>query len=56
MLDRQNFTICRAAECHTMSSSGMNSERARHLEMSNESVLKHEFVTEEEKKAQKQTE
>ena len=56
MLDRQNLMICRAAEHHTMSSSDMNSERVRHLEMSNELMLKHEFITEEEKKAQKQTE
>ena len=56
MLNRQNLTICRAAEHHTMSSLNMNSERVRHLEMSNELMLKHEFITEEEKKAQKQTE
>ena len=56
ILDRQNLMICRAAECHIMSLSDMNSERVRHLEMSNKSVLKCEFITEEEKKAQKQTE
>ena len=56
ILNRQNLTICKAAEHHIMSLSDMNSERVRYLEMSNESVLKHKFVTEEEKKAQKQTE
>ena len=53
ILDRQNLIICRAVKCHIMSSSDMNSERVRCLKMSNKSVLKHEFITEEEKKAQK---
>ena len=50
MLDRQNLTICRAAEHHIMNLSDMNSERVRYLEVSNKSVLKHKFMTEEEKK------
>ena len=50
MLDRQNFTICRAVKHYTISLSDMNSERVRHLEMSNKLMLKHKFVTEEEKK------
>ena len=34
-----------------MNSSDMNSERDRHLEMSNETVLRYELISEEEKEA-----
>ena len=54
MLDRQNFSIYNIAECCTMNSSDMNSERVRHLETSNRTVLRHKFVSEEEKEAQRQ--
>ena len=56
MLDRQNFSICDVTECCTTDSSDMNSERVRHLEMSNRTVLRHEFISEEEKEAQRQAE
>ena len=51
MLDKQNFLICDTAECCTMNSSDMNSERVRCLEMSNRTVSRHKFVSEKEKKA-----
>ena len=53
MLSRQNFSICDTAEHYTMTSSDINAERVRHLETSNRIMLKHKFVTEEEKEAQR---
>ena len=56
MLDRQNFSICDAAEHCTMNPPGMNSERARHIEASNRTAPRRKFVSEEEKEAQRQAE
>ena len=53
MLNKQNFLIYNTAEHCTMNSSDMNPERARCLRTSNETASKHEFVSEEEKEAQK---
>ena len=56
MLSRQNFSICDITEYHIMTSSDMNAERVRYLEISNRMTFKCKFVTEKEKEAQKQTE
>ena len=56
MLDEQNFLICGTAERRTMDPPGMNPERARRLGMSNRTAPRRKFMSEEEKKAQRQAE
>ena len=56
MLNKQNFSIYNIAEHCIMNSSDMNPERVRHLETSNRTVSKCEFISEKEKKAQRQAE
>ena len=53
MLNKQNFLICDTAECCIMNSSDMNSERVRYIKTLNRTVLRHKFVSEEEKEAQR---
>ena len=49
MLNRQNFSIYNTAEHCIINSSDMNSKRVRCIEVSNRTVLRHKFVSEEEK-------
>ena len=50
MLNKQNFSIYNIIKYCIMNLLDMNSERARHLKMSNRTVSKYEFISEEEKK------
>ena len=56
ILNRQNFSICDATECCTTDSSDINSKRVRCLKMLNRTVLRHKFISEEEKEAWRQAE